>query len=528
MCSICGYFSHNKIPTSTVIDMLSRMEHRGPDACGLYADGEILKKNSVGQLTNNKRAHICIGHSRLSIMGKDDSIQPFTSCDGTLSLVYNGEIYNQNELQELLGSHHDIKDRNNDSEILLHLIEEVYDGDLLKTVQSTVKMLNGMYVLAVTDGKKIIIARDPIGIKPVYYSIKDEVVYFSSEKKAIWEFGTPKRILPGRILELNENGAQIHTGVMVERPQIDINDFNHAVYLYENALVNSVNTRVRGLTQAKLGMIFSGGVDSVLIAKILTELGCDLTCYCVGMKGSQDVENAQKVAKDLQFDHKTIIIDRETIGSILPDIIECIEINGLLQVKVAVPMYLSAKAASEDGIKVMFTGQAADELFAGYTWYRTVVENDGFLTLHEKLWEDIDLLYDDTLEREDKVTMAHSVEMRVPYLDREVVKIAMRMFPTLKIKSSDDTMRKWVHRKVAEKHQIPSYIAYRNKDSAQSGSGIHDLIREVAQNYFEDKKVKYVEIEDKGSIYRYLDEEYGTPEMWAYMNEISQGLNLSC
>ena len=523
MCSICGYFSINKIPTSSVIDMLSRMEHRGPDACGLYADGKILKKNSVGQLTNNKMAHICMGHSRLSIMGNNDSIQPLTSCDGTLSLVHNGEIYNQNELKKLLDSYHDIKDENNDSEILLHILEELYDGDLLKSVQSTVKMLNGMYVFAVTDGKKIILARDPIGIKPIYYTVMKDIVYFSSEKKAIWELGTPKRILPGRILELDEKGLHTYAGVMVEQPQIDIIDFDHAVHLYENALVNAVSTRVRGLTQARLGVIFSGGVDSVLIAKILTDLERDITCYCVGMKGSQDIKNAQKVAKDLQLNLKTIIIDRKTIGSILPDIINSIEINGLLQVEVAVPMYLAAKAASDDGIKVMFTGQAADELFAGYTWYRNVVENDGFLTLHEKLWEDINLLYDDTLEREDKVTMAHSVEMRVPYLDREVVKIAMRMSPQLKIKNSNDIMRKWVHRYVAEKHGIPSYIAYRNKDAAQSGSGIHILIQEAAQDFFEDRTVKHVEIEDKGSLYRYLDEEYGTPEMWAYMNEISNG-----
>jgi asparagine synthase (glutamine-hydrolysing) len=206
----------------------------------------------------------------------------------------------------------------------------------------------------------------------------------------------------------------------------------------------------------------------------------------------------------------------------LPEIIKSIEMDGLLQVEVAVPMYLAAKAASEDGIKVMFTGQGADELFAGYWWYKDVVSEDGFLKLHDKLWEDIDLLYDDTLEREDKVTMAHSVELRVPYLDRNVVRCAMRISPRLKIKSGENSTRKWVHRNVAARVGVPDYTAYRAKDMAQSGSGVHSLIKKVAEDYFEGKKVDEVEVEDKGSNYRYLNEDYGTPEMRAYMHEIAE------
>lgn len=185
-------------------------------------------------------------------------------------------------------------------------------------------------------------------------------------------------------------------------------------------------------------------------------------------------------------------------------------------------MYLAAKGASEDGIKVMFTGQGADELFAGYWWYKEVVSEDRFLKLHNKLWEDIDLLYDDTLEREDKVTMAHSVELRVPYLDRNVVQCAMRISPRLKIKNGEDSVRKWVHRRVAAILGVPHYTAYRGKDMAQSGSGVHSLIKKVAEEYFEGKKADAVKIADKGSNYRYLGEDYGTPEMRAYMHEITK------
>jgi len=327
---------------------------------------------------------------------------------------------------------------------------------------------------------------------------------------------------PGKILRVNKDGLSIHQGVIIERPQIDITDFDEAVTLYKDAITDAVEKMLRGVGVAKVGMIFSGGVDSVLIAKLISDFGCNLKCYCVGTKDSEDVKNAEKVAKDLGLNLRVIKIDERTVEAVLPEIIETIELNGLLQVEVAVPMYLAAKAASEDGIKVMFNGQGADELFAGYWWYKDVVREDGFLKLHDKLWEDIDLAYDDTLEREDKVTMANSIELRVPYLDRNVVQCAMRISPRLKIKDGDDSTRKWVHRGVAAMLDVPQYTAYREKDMAQSGSGVHDIVKRVAEEYFDGKKVEAVELEDKGSNYRYLDEDYGTPEMWAYMDEITK------
>jgi len=525
MCSICGYFSDEKVPTRIVTDMLQKTEHRGPDAHGLYADGEIQGSSEISDLESSEKAEVCLGHSGLRVVGGGkDAIQPFRSCNGSLSLVLNGEIYNYQELRGLLGKDHAIEDKDNNGEILLHLIEEIYDGNLLRTVQSVVKMLNGMYTFAVTDGDEVVIARDPIGIKPIYYVEEEGGVYFCSEKKGLYDIeGEIKRIPPGKILRANKDGISIHQGVRIERPQIDITDFNKAVALYNDALTDAVKGMLRGLSEDKVGMIFSGGVDSVLIAKLISDFGWNLRCYCAGKKDSEDVKNAKKVAKDLGLNLSMIHIDERKVEMILPEIIESIEMEGLLQVEVAVPMYLAAKAASEDGIKVMFTGQGADELFAGYWWYKDVVSEEGFLKLHDKLWEDIDLAYDDTLEREDKVTMAHSIELRVPYLDRNVVQCAMRISPQLKIKDGEDSTRKWVHRRVAAMLGVPHYTAYREKDMAQSGSGVHELVKKVAEEYFEEKKVDEVENADKGSNYRYLDEDYGTPEMWAYMHKITEG-----
>jgi len=524
MCSICGFFSYQKKPTRIVTDMLQKTEHRGPDAHGLYIDGEIWRSGEISDLESSEKARVCLGHSELSIVrGGEDVIQPLRSCDGILSLVHNGEIYNYQELRSLLSEDQVIEDEDNGSEILLHLIEEIYDGNLLRTVQSVVKMLNGMYAFAVTDGDEVVVARDPAGIKPIYYVEEDGCAYFCSEKKGLYDTeGEIRSIPPGKILRANKAGMSVHQGVKIERPQIDVTDFDEAVTLYKDALTDAVEKMLRGVGVDKVGMIFSGGVDSVLIAKLISDFGCNIKCYCVGKKGSEDVKNAEKVAEDLGLNLSVIRIDEQKLEMMLPEIIESIEMEGLLQVEVAVPMYLAAKAASEDGIKVMFTGQGADELFAGYWWYKDVVREDGFLKLHTKLWEDIDLAYDDTLEREDKVTMAHSVELRVPYLDRNVVQCAMRISPQLKIKSGEDSTRKWVHRDVAAMLGVPHYTAYREKDMAQSGSGVHSLVKKVAERYFKGKDVEHVEIADKGSNYRYLDEDYGTPKMRAYVHEMAK------
>lgn len=524
MCSICGYFSVREKPINLVVEMLKTMEHRGPDAHGLYADGKITKAREISDLESPEKANVCLGHSELSIVGGDkDAIQPFRSCDGSLSLVHNGEIYNYQELKGLLNKEHTIEEEDNDSEILLHLLEEIYDGNLRRTVQSVVKMLNGMYAFAVTDGDEVVIARDPIGIKPIYYVEKKGIVYFCSEKKGLYNFGGKiTRIPPGKILRANKDGISLFQGVRIERPQLDITDSDKAVSMYKDALTEAIKRMLRGLSVDKVGMIFSGGVDSVLIAKVISDFGWNIRCYCVGEKGSEDVKYAEKVAIDLGLNLCVIYIDELTVEMILPEIIKAIETEGLLQVEVAVPMYLAAKAASEDGIKVMFTGQGADELFAGYWWYKEVVREEGFLKLHTHLWEDIDLAYDDTLEREDKVTMAHSIELRVPYLDRNVIRCAMRISPRLKIKDEDDSIRKWVHRRVAAMLGVPHYTAYRVKDMAQSGSGVHGLMKKIAEEYFKGEKADEVEIDDKGSNYRYLDTDYGTPEMRAYMHEITK------
>ena len=530
MCTICGHFvQKGKIISSDIYDMLSKMAHRGPDAHGIYLDGKVQRAPEIDDLKNDLlgQSHIALGHSRLQIVGTERTSQPYTSCDGRLSLIHNGEIYNYQELRTLLFKKHKIK-TSSDSEVIVHLLEEAYRGDLLAAMQKIVGLLDGMYAIAVTDGESVVVARDPIGKKPIYYIQNENAAYFASEKKALWNgIDEPKRLPPASMLCINDAQLEIHNGFQLQMPQIDIVDYRHAVEKYKEVLIRAIEKRLTGLTETCLGVIFSGGIDSVLVANLLQRAGNNVMCFCAGTENSADVKAALSVAQELGLELEVSLISEKEIEGILPEIIRNVEESGLLQVEVAVPMYLAAKAAAEHGVRVMFTGQAADELFAGYPWYKDVVSESGYLYLHEKLWQDLSMLYTDTLEREDKLTMAHSIELRAPYLDRDVIRTAMRISPRLKLRGEEDRLQKLVHRQAAVELGVPHHLAFRVKDPAQSGSGIHKIVEDIAAKHIKkiDSEVVDENIKrDKGSLYRYGDDSYGKSVARVYLQHIEDGI----
>ncbi len=495
--------------------MLDLMEYRGPDGSGIAIGLSIEELN-----VKNLEGISGLGHSRLRVTGT----QPLYGCDKRFVLRFNGEIWNYKELRgDLKVVAHTFK-TDSGGEVVVHLVEEKYkhSSSFLGAVSKAVKELDGEYAFILWDRRDetFALARDPVGVKQLYYGENPKHLVFCSEKKPLWNLNLkPKRVLPGEVVEIKMSNTdnyrfKIRDGNKLERNSIRIYDENVALKEYKKVLFNAVEKRV--MREKKIGIIFSGGVDSVMIAQIAKQLDAKITCYTAGFPGSSDLIHAKKAAQELGFRLVANELTEEKMDQELRDIITAIESTNHLQVDAAIPVYFAVKLAKEEGIKVILNGQGPDELFAGYSWYPDVLREKGGDYLNECLWNDLENAYKETLEREENMTNYYCIELRIPYVDLEVIKVAMSISEKLKIK---DEQVKYIHRKLADAVGIPEFIAWRPKEAAQHGSNVHNALRKVIEKKRKEipmEKLKKLEQkisalktrESLGSVYRYTQDIY--------------------
>jgi asparagine synthase (glutamine-hydrolysing) len=533
MCGIAGILNkNNQGVTEDLILMLSCMHNRGPDGVAIQ-----VGQNKPNSLESSELSvpyidgRFGLGHVRLAIVGGQLGRQPFTSCDGRLTLEHNGEIYNYKQIRNKLSTDHDFVSTS-DSEVILHFLEEklAQSGSLLKALRKMARILDGVYSIAVKDHKtgQIALVRDLLGVRQLYYSEDSEQVTFASEQKAIWLLGGNKsvrRVMPGHAVIISNKGNLREYRIAEPPRTLDsnmssfrYNTLEGAIRAYKRALMLSMKKRTQGLD--RIGIIFSGGIDSVLVAWLAKDLVKEVICYNAGTLDSSDILFADKVAKELQLTLKVNVITKRSTQEMLPKIIHAIEERDALQVEVALPIYSAMALAKKDNVKVVFSGQGTDEIFGGYSWYPSIVAKEGYSSLRNHMIEDLFLLYKETLEREDKTTMAHGIEMREPYLDKQVIKTAFDINPKLNVRGPNDQLGKYVHRKLADELGIPKEIAYRNKAAAQHGSGIHFIIDEIArENNFDESRISSSYLDELknrellGSSQRY-GFKYGNKELW--------------
>ncbi len=489
MCGIAGIISNDPSRAGDRLsDMLMSMSHRGPDGAGYFIDGNIGRaKSKEGLDLKAKTGRIAIGHVRLAITGEASALQPFCSENGLITLFHNGEIYNHGRLRYELGAEHSFQTAS-DSEVIVRLVEKHYRGDLEAALEKTLPYLDGVYCLAVTDNKTTVIARDKIGVRQLYYSVTPAGVAFASEKKpllALMPDGGAKieRLQPGHMARIDAGKVESTCFWMpgMIRNADKITDEKEAIRAYDDVVKTAVRKRIVG--RDRVGIIFSGGIDSFLIAYLVQQMGVPFTCYTAG-RGSEapDLQWAIDLAERFNFPLRHRILRKKDIRALLPDIIRDIEDHSLNQVEVAVPIYASVRMAQEVGERVLLTGQGADELFGGYSWYPAVAAEEGMSAFEERSFEDAFLLYKECLEREDKITMAHSIELRVPFLDPKVIELAFRIAPSLKIEAGADPLGKRIHRAYCRHIGIPEDIAYRKKEAAQHGANVHTVFEELAED----------------------------------------------
>lgn len=439
MCGICGIWGEKN--ESCLENMKKILHHRGPDA-----DGSFKTKKGM------------LGHCRLAIIDIEGGNQPIHNENRTMGIVANAEIYNYRKLFKILSKRHKFSTKS-DIETILHLYEE-------KGVNS-VNFLDGMFAFCISDGNTIFVARDPVGIKPLYYLVDEKgTFYFSSELKSMKNLSGKIREFPPGNWYHSDFGFKRYYKVPDLKPKnLPLSD--HIKNL-KQTLEKSVVKRL--MSDVPVGAFLSGGLDSSIIAALAKKHVDSLHTFCVGVKNSKDIQTARQVAEHIgSTHHEYILTEDEVIGKI-PEIIFHLESFDQDLVRSAIPCYFISKLASKY-VKVILTGEGADELFGGYQYYKQITSED---LLRKELRRSVNSLHNINLQRLDRMTMAHSIEGRVPFLDIKMIELAQTIPHSLKL-VGNPPIEKWILRKAFE-NILPEEIIWREKQQFDQGSGTLDLI----------------------------------------------------
>jgi asparagine synthase (glutamine-hydrolysing) len=437
MCGIAGFAGNGA--WQRTCEMTELLHHRGPDGSAIY-DGKGA----------------CLGHTHLKVTG--DYPQP--ALTNGRAFVFNGEVYNYRAFADVTS----------DTEALARIL-----SGGMESLVSAAPSIDGDYSLGLWDGTKLSLLRDPVGVKPLYYGRSADGFGFASERKALWRAGIRevKALSPGAMLADASASADGEERRVVDLPPYDpVMDEEDAIRTLDETLAAAVRARVH----ASAAITFSGGIDSALIGA----LAPGMPLVTVGLEGSHDVRAARQAARLMGVEDRHIVyeIGEKDVEYAVAGTVYAVESADPVKVSIALPLYILAQKARNDGYRVLLSGQGADELFAGYARYEKAFDEG---RLEKELDHDLRHIAEVNLERDDAATMAHGVELRVPFLDMRVVAAARHMGPSLKVRhNGKDYIRKYVLRKVAEKY-LPPEVASAPKKAIQYGTGVQKTLEKLAR-----------------------------------------------
>lgn len=446
MCGILAIIGKGK-DEGLVRQLSKRMSHRGPDESDLYV---------------TKQGHI-LSHERLSIIDLNTGRQPIQGTS-TVWMVHNGEIYNHQNLRDTVLKHHTFR-TTSDSEVIVHLYEEFgYDF---------CDKLDGMFAFVVINGDDFIAARDPLGIKPLYYGLDERGrIYFASEMKAIADQCQTLSTFPPGHYYTPKTGF-----VKYYKPQWE--DTSKAIAETDLGAIRASLTQAvekRLMSDVPVGVLLSGGLDSSLTSSIAARLlegsGKKLHSFSIGLDATApDAVAARKVADFLGTQHHEIHFTIEQGIEILDKLIWHLETYDVTSIRASTPMYFLSKAIRDTGVKVVLSGEGADEVFGGYLYFRNAPSPADF---QKETVDRVQKLHTADLLRADKSTMAHGLEARVPFLDKAFLELAIKIKPEEKQPKTYNGIEKYILRKAfdtPDKPYLPDEVLWRQKEQFSDGVG---------------------------------------------------------
>jgi asparagine synthase (glutamine-hydrolysing) len=410
------------------------------------------------------------GTQRLAIVDPRRAAQPWLSADGRWLLCYNGEVFNYRSLRrELARLGHQFRS-DSDTEVVAEAFRH--------WGVHAVRRMRGEFAFVLADlaEDRVYLARDPIGVKPLYWSVRAGCIHVASEIKALVPVGATIREVPAGRHGWAEGGKAPQLTaysdlLSVRGPALGnevLYDADEAAALVRMTLADSI--KVRADTDLPIGVILSGGLDSSLTLLHVHALRPDCIAFTIGAPGSADLEYASKLTADLGVRHEIVELSQSDIKMAeIRDAIrisELTEYGDIINAVVSVPLF---RRVAETGVRVVLTGDGSDELFGGYPMYDQIsADQQRRLFLHK-----LANLGRTELQRVDRTSMAHAVETRVPFLDPGLVKLAMRLPMSMKVRGGTE---KWILRR-AFTDILPEYVLRRPKNPMSHSSGLHERAR---------------------------------------------------
>ncbi|MBP5584170.1 MAG: asparagine synthase B [Bacteroidales bacterium] len=480
MCGIIGILNIQEKPESLrtkALTMSGKIRHRGPDWSGIY-----VGKSAI------------LAHERLSIVDPQSGSQPLKNKELTHILAVNGEIYNHRDIRAKLADKYEFQ-TGSDCEVILALYKE--KG--IKFLED----LNGIFAFVLYDAEKdeFLIARDPIGVIPLYIGKdSDGKIYVSSELKALeGNCESYEPFLPGHYFWSKEGEMKR----WYTRDWVDYENVRGSkigVKEVKEALEQSVKRQL--MSDVPYGVLLSGGLDSSVISAIAKKYAPkrietnsmqdawwpQLHSFAVGLKGAPDLIAARKVAEHIGTVHHEINYTIQEGLDAIRDVIYYIETYDVTTVRASTPMYLLARVIKSMGIKMVLSGEGADEVFGGYLYFHKAPDAKSF---HDETIRKLRKLYLYDCLRANKSLMAWGVEGRVPFLDKEFLDVAMRVDAEQKM-SKDGKIEKWIVRKAFE-DLLPESVAWRQKEQFSDGVGYSwiDTLKKITSEAVTDEQMAH-------------------------------------
>ena len=479
MCGIVGIFNVQEQTDAVrqkALEMSRRIRHRGPDWSGIWCGGSAV-----------------LAHERLSIVDPKSGGQPLLSPDGKLVLAVNGEIYNHQEIRRRYAGKYDFQ-TGSDCEVILALYRDK-GPDFLEE-------LSGIFAFALYDVEKdaFLIARDPIGVIPLYIGYDaDGTVYAASELKALeGQCDRYEPFLPGHLYWSREPGMKRwYTRDWMEYEAVK--DGPASTLAVREALMDAVKRQL--MSDVPYGVLLSGGLDSSVISAIAEKYSAmrieddsktrawwpRLHSFAVGLKGAPDLDKARLVAEHIGTVHHEINYTIQEGLDALRDVIYYTETYDVTTIRASTPMYLLARVIKSMGIKMVLSGEGADEIFGGYLYFHKAPSAQAF---HEETVRKLSKLHLYDCLRANKSLSAWGVEGRVPFLDKEFLDVAMRLNPAIKMCPGSTVEKKIVREACAD--LIPAEVAWRQKEQFSDGVGYSwiDTLKRITAEAVSDEQME--------------------------------------